>query len=96
MLERLPYGAGKQTIGTTTHSKAHLEDAQIKEVSDFQRTYEILTECARLERSLQRQNHARLVIRTWRYIHIPLACVAIVMISYHSIYELWKLLVLHY
>jgi hypothetical protein len=67
-----------------------------QEVSDFQRTYEILTECARLERSLQRQNHARLVIRTWRYIHIPLACLAIVVISYHSIYELWKMLVLHY
>jgi hypothetical protein len=66
------------------------------EVSDLQRTYEILTECARLERSLQRQNRARLVIRTWRYIHIPLACLAIVVISYHSIYELWKLLVLHY
>ncbi len=66
------------------------------EVSDFQRAYEILTEYIRLERSLQRQNRARLIIRIWRYIHIPIACVAIVVISYHSIIELWKMLVLHY
>jgi hypothetical protein len=66
------------------------------EVSDFQRTYEALGERAGLERSLQRQNRARLIIRVWRYIHIPVACVAIVVISYHSIFELWKMLVLHY
>ncbi len=65
------------------------------EVSDFQRTYVILTEYARLERSLQRQKRARLIIRIWRYIHIPVACGAIVVISYHSIFELWKMLVLH-
>ena len=65
------------------------------EVDDFQRTYDLLTECTRLERSLQRQKHARLIILIWRYIHIPLACVTMVVISYHSIFELWKMLVLH-
>jgi hypothetical protein len=64
------------------------------EVSDFQRAYEILTECARLERSLERQKRARLIILVWRYIHIPVACLAMIAIFYHSIFELWKMLVL--
>ena len=67
-----------------------------QEVSDFERAYEVLGERARLGCSLQRQQRARLIIRTWRYIHIPLACIAIAVISYHSIVELWKMLVLHY
>lgn len=65
------------------------------EVSDFQRAYEILTEYERLERSLERQKRARLIILVWRYIHIPVACLAMIAIFYHSIFELWKMLVLH-
>jgi len=67
-----------------------------QEVGDFERAYEGLGERARLGRSLQRQQRARLIIRTWRYIHIPVACIALGVISYHSIVELWKMLVLHY
>ncbi len=66
------------------------------EVSDFQRAYEVLTAHAQLARSLQQQQRAHLIIRTWRYIHIPLACLALLVIGYHSIIELWKMLVLHY
>lgn len=66
------------------------------EVSDFQRAYEVLTTHAQLARSLQHQQRAHLIIRTWRYIHIPLACLALLVIGYHSIIELWKMLVLHY
>jgi hypothetical protein len=65
------------------------------EVNDFRHTYEILAERARLQHSLQRQKRARLIILLWRYIHIPVACIAIIVISYHSIFELWKMLVLH-
>src|SRR5258708_2054908 len=66
------------------------------EGSDFQRVYEVLAAHAQLTRSLQRQKRAHLIIRTWRYIHIPLACLALLVIGYHSIIELWKMLVLHY
>jgi hypothetical protein len=66
------------------------------EVSDFQRAYEVLTAHAQLARSLQQQQRAHLIIRTWRYIHIPLACLALLVIGYHSTIELWKMLVLHY
>ncbi|HEU0001806.1 MAG TPA: hypothetical protein VFQ36_12955 [Ktedonobacteraceae bacterium] len=67
-----------------------------REVSDFQQVYEILSERALLGESLRRQQHARLIIRMWRYIHISLACLAILVISFHSVIELWKWLVLHY
>ena len=66
------------------------------EMSDFQRIYAVLTARAQLARSLQRQKRAHRIIRTWRYVHIPLACLALLVIGYHSIIELWKMLVLHY
>jgi ferric reductase like protein len=64
-----------------------------KELDDFERVYELLTQRASLARSLQRQKRARLIIRLWRYVHIPLACLALVIISYHSFTELVKMLV---
>ena len=66
------------------------------EVSDFQRVYEVLGERARLGESLQRQQKARRMMRVWRYIHIPLACLAVLVIGFHSGIELWKWIVLHY
>ncbi|HEY6408926.1 MAG TPA: hypothetical protein VIY29_15810 [Ktedonobacteraceae bacterium] len=66
------------------------------EVNDFQHTFEVLGEQAQLERSLLRQRRARLMMRMWRYVHISVACAALVVIGYHSVVELWKMLVLHY
>ena len=65
------------------------------EVKDFQRTYEVLGERAQLEHSLLRQRRACLLMRVWRYLHISLACLAVVVIGYHSLFELWRMLVLH-
>jgi hypothetical protein len=62
------------------------------ELDDFERIHEIFTHRAYLARSLQRQKRARLIIRLWRYIHIPLACLALTIIAYHSITELLKIL----
>jgi hypothetical protein len=62
------------------------------ETADFQRARAALAEHARLASSLHRQRRARLIIRTWRYIHIPLACAALLVISYHAIFELIQLL----
>jgi len=55
---------------------------------DFQRAQETLSTHASLAQSLQRQNRARLIIRSWRYIHIVLACLALLIILYHGIMEL--------
>jgi hypothetical protein len=65
------------------------------EVNDFQRIYTALGERAQLVYSLLRQQRARMLIRIWRYIHIPPACLALGVIGYHSIIELWKMLILH-
>lgn len=65
------------------------------EALDFERARAMLGEYARLVRSLQRQLRAHLIIRTWRFVHIPLACAAGAIILYHSLFELWKMLVLH-
>jgi hypothetical protein len=37
--------------------------------------------------SLQRQQGARLIIRTWRYVHITLACLALLVITFHAVME---------
>ena len=66
------------------------------EVGDFERVYEVLGERARLGLSLQRQQRASLIMRVWRYVHIPLACLAVLVIGFHSVIELWKWVVLHY
>jgi len=62
------------------------------ELEDFERVHQVFTQQAHLVYSLHRQKRAILIIRTWRYVHIPLACLALVIISYHSFTELAKLL----
>jgi hypothetical protein len=55
---------------------------------DFQRACETLSKRAALVQSLARQRRARGIISTWRTVHITLACIALVVISYHAIMEL--------
>jgi hypothetical protein len=55
---------------------------------DFQRVYETLTTRVSLEQSLQKQKRAQLIIRSWRSVHIVLACVALLIILYHGVMEL--------
>lgn len=62
------------------------------EQADFQRVCAVLDEHARLTGSLRRQHRAHLIIRAWRYIHIPLACAALLVISYHALFELVQML----
>jgi hypothetical protein len=58
------------------------------EQADFQRAHETLKTRASLEQSLQKQKRARLIISSWRSVHIVLACLALVIIFYHAIMEL--------
>jgi hypothetical protein len=59
-----------------------------REQADFQRAYETLVTRASLVQSLQKQKRARLIIRTWRWVHIVLACLALLIILYHGVMEL--------
>lgn len=58
------------------------------EMTDFQRAYDTLATHKQLLHSLERQQRARLIIRTWRYIHITLACLALLVIAYHAVMQL--------
>lgn len=58
------------------------------EQSDFQRASETLLTRSRLVQSLQHQQQACTIIRTWRTIHSVLACFALVVILYHGVMEL--------
>ena len=62
------------------------------EIDDFERVHQVFVQRAYLRRSLQRQERAIYIIRLWRYIHIPLACLALIIISYHSSTEIVKLI----
>ncbi len=55
---------------------------------DFQRAYETIDRRAVLVQSLSRQRRARRIICTWRTVHITLACIALIVISYHGVMEL--------
>jgi hypothetical protein len=55
---------------------------------DFQRAYETLSARASLAQSLQKQKRARLIINTWRPVHITLACLALLIILFHGVMEL--------
>jgi hypothetical protein len=58
------------------------------EQADFQRAYETLVARDSLAQSLQKQKRARTIIRSWRSVHITLACVALLIILFHGVMEL--------
>lgn len=59
-----------------------------QEQADFLGAYEALKDHARLARSLQKQNRARLIFRSWRYVHMALVPLALIIITYHGVVEL--------
>lgn len=58
------------------------------EQADFQRAYKTLKDHARLAQSLNKQNQAWLIFRAWRYVHMALVPLAIIIITYHAVVEL--------
>lgn len=74
-----------ESQGRTSLTAANLIPA---ERSDWQRVQPELQEHARLTLSLRRQQRARGIIRAWRSIHVVLACLAMIVISYHGVMEL--------
>ncbi|MBO0790589.1 MAG: hypothetical protein J2P36_06525, partial [Ktedonobacteraceae bacterium] len=59
-----------------------------EEHADFLRANEALGQRAQLVRSVQRQLAARALMRTWRVIHMTLASLALLVITYHAVMEL--------
>jgi hypothetical protein len=63
-----------------------------QERGDFQHACEVFVKRAHATGSLGRQKRARFIIQAWRYVHIPLACIALAIIGIHSSVELLKML----
>lgn len=59
-----------------------------REQHDFQDAQGVLAARTRLVQSLQRQQQARRIIRTWRYVHMVLAGLALLIITFHAVMEL--------
>ena len=73
------------TMGASFNAPAPQLDA--REMPDFQRAAETLQTRQRFVFSLQRQQRARFIIRVWRYVHITLACLALLVITFHAVME---------
>jgi hypothetical protein len=73
---------------------ASLPMLSAQEEQDFHRARTTLTEYANLMRSLHHQQQAKRVMRAWRYVYIVLAVLAMLVILYHGLAELF-LNVLH-
>lgn len=59
-----------------------------QEHADFQHAYETLAQRASLVLSLQRQQRARVAMRFWRTVHMVIASLALLIITYHAVMEL--------
>jgi hypothetical protein len=77
-----------QAINMGASFNAPVPGLDAREMTDFQRAAETLATRQQFVLSLQRQQRARLIIRTWRYIHIALACLALLVITFHAVMEL--------
>lgn len=75
--------------GSSATGDAIVLSLPAKEQADFQQAREILLTHAQLLQSLQRQKRARVIIRTWRSIHMALAAIAMLIILYHGLMELF-------
>lgn len=91
------YSAGKsdlfkdyctQFLHRPSHPTRYVPDIAVSEQNDFQNVQEILKTHARLSQSLQRQRRARLIISSWRSVHIVIATISLLVISYHAVMEL--------
>lgn len=64
------------------------EEIPAHEVTDWQKVSQVFNAYAQLDASLRRQRSAQRIIHTWRTVHIVVATLALLVISYHGIMEL--------
>ncbi len=76
-----------QALTTAASFNAPVPQLDSREIADFQRADATLRARQQFVLSLQRQQRARLIIRTWRYVHIILACLALLVITFHAVME---------
>lgn len=77
-----------QALESIGKPPTHLPTLTTHEQADFRQAYETLKDHARLAQSLQKQSRARLIFRSWRYVHMALVPLALIIITYHGVVEL--------
>jgi len=77
-----------QAINMGASFNAPVPGLDAREMPEFQRAADTLATRSQFVLSLQRQQRARFFIRTWRYVHIGLACLALLVITFHAVMEL--------
>ncbi len=89
LLERLSAGKSAAFKDYCTRGKKDmLPQLGSNEQGDFRQAYEVLVKREVLQHSLNRQRIARRIIAGWRYTHIVLACVALIVVCIHATVEL--------
>ncbi len=78
----------KQALHGTATKALYTPEIAGHEEKDLQRVRETLLLHSQMAQSLQRQRHARFIISLWRSVHIVLASLSLLIISYHAIMEL--------
>ena len=100
-IERLNAGKSPEFKAYCARAMKHKKNiakefsVQRQEINDLQQLRTTLRTYHELQRSFQRHKRAEKTIASWRYIHIPLACVAVLVISFHSLSELWMIFFQH-
>nr|HET6902930.1 hypothetical protein [Ktedonobacteraceae bacterium] len=77
-----------QAIECVGKMPALLSQLPTHEMVDFQNAYQSLEEYVRLRASLKKQEFAQTILRSWRYVHMVLVPLALIIITYHAVAEL--------
>ena len=95
-VERLSAGKSEQfkafclqALEGSSSIPSRMPEFEPLEQTDFRRAYETLVARASLAQSLQKQKRARWIISAWRPVHISLACLALFIILFHGVMELF-------
>ncbi len=90
-IERLSAGksaAFKQFCEQGEGQTPPLQAVAPSEHADLKKVYQIAQQRAQLLTSLKRQQQASLLMRNWRRVHMVIATIALLVISYHAVMEL--------
>jgi hypothetical protein len=99
IIERLSAGKSdafkqycERALTSGTVRPVDIPELSAGEQADSQRAYDALDEYVRLSASQRRQNQARSIFKTWRKVHMVLVPLILLIISYHGIAELVRVL----
>jgi hypothetical protein len=79
---------GREPGGTDLVLASSQQAVATSEHADMEKAHQVLQQRAQLLISLKQQQHASSLMRIWRYVHMTIASIALLAISYHAVMEL--------